>query len=181
MDNGYVVVFLAARICFRNSIDCEPETGHWGVWFGDVTSPRLDPAVHDRAPFSFNEPRRSEATLGTVRNHPALFEYPTGPSTIFHNHRPKGRAARNGEVSSALIRRQRCSRRLEYLRGTPRHVCVPPFEPIFNATSISLLVAIHVAADTTMALFDVSAATATPTQSIAPDWIVPHPREPFSS
>lgn len=40
--------------------------------------------------------------------------------------------------------------------------------------------AIHVAAETTMALFDVSAATATPTQSIALDRIVPHPREPFS-
>lgn len=40
--------------------------------------------------------------------------------------------------------------------------------------------AIHVAAETMMALFDISAATATPTQSIALDRIVPHPRETFS-
>lgn len=52
---------------------------------------------------------------------------------------------------------------------------------ILNATSILFsMFAIHVAAETMMALFDVSAATATPTQSIALDRIVPHPRETFS-
>lgn len=58
---------------------------------------------------------------------------------------------------------------------------MPSFHTIFNATSILLsMFAIHVAAETMMALFDVSAATATPTQSIALDRIVPHPRETFS-
>lgn len=58
---------------------------------------------------------------------------------------------------------------------------MPSFQRIFNATSILFsMFAIHVAAETMMALFDVSAATATPTQSIALDRIVPHPRETFS-
>lgn len=58
---------------------------------------------------------------------------------------------------------------------------MPSFHTIFNATSILLsMFAIHVAAETMMALFDVSAATATPTQSIALDRIVPHPRKTFS-